>query len=99
MKLFGTENKVSTAFDGSDTLVSEFSWEIALTAAGCVIEACDKIMEGQYRNAFCAVRPPGHHAGMFGKTYHVNNENNKKACSNGFCLINSVAVAAAYLKS
>jgi len=45
-KLFGTSNKVSTPFDGSDTLVSELSWEIALRATGCVIEACDKVMDG-----------------------------------------------------
>jgi len=44
----------------------------ALNAAGAVIEACDKVMSGDYRNAFCAVRPPGHHAGVFGKTFKNN---------------------------
>ena len=58
-------------------------------------------MKKGFRNAFCATRPPGHHAGLFGKTYHSADEDpfGVKACSNGFCFINNVAVAAAYLKS
>jgi acetoin utilization deacetylase AcuC-like enzyme len=39
-----------------------------LLACGAVIDACDAIMKKQATNAFCAVRPPGHHAGVFGKT-------------------------------
>jgi acetoin utilization deacetylase AcuC-like enzyme len=73
------------------------SWHATLVACGAVIEACDKVMSGQYRNAFCATRPPGHHAGIFGKTFHGDDPT--KACSNGFCFVNNVAVAAAYLKS
>lgn len=87
-------------FDGADTAMSEKTWEAALLAAGATIEACDAVMAGEARNAFCAVRPPGHHAGIFGKTYHEEDPNNTDlACSNGFCYINNVAVAAAYLKS
>ncbi len=56
-------------------------------------------MKEGFRNAFCVVRPPGHHAGIFGKTFHCDDTNGNKACSNGFCFINNVAVAAAYLKS
>jgi acetoin utilization deacetylase AcuC-like enzyme len=56
-------------------------------------------MNGEFRNAFCATRPPGHHAGIFGKTFHSDDPHGNKACSNGFCFINNVAVAAAYLKS
>lgn len=56
-------------------------------------------MSEQYRNAFCATRPPGHHAGIFGKTYHEDDPHGHKACSNGFCYINNIALAAAYLKS
>lgn len=51
-------------------------------------------MSGEYRNAFCATRPPGHHAGIFGRTFHDDDPH--KACSNGFCFINNVAVAASY---
>ena len=67
-----------------DTLVSRDSLEVALLAAGGVIEAADAVMRGKIRNAFCAVRPPGHHAtadrGM------------------GFCIFNNVAIAARYLQ-
>ena len=73
------------------------TWQATLLAAGAVIEACDAVMSQEYRNAFCATRPPGHHAGIFGKTFH--NDDPLKACSNGFCFVNNVAVAAAYLKS
>ena len=48
--------------------MSAKTWELSLLASGAVIEACDKIMNGEYSNAFCAVRPPGHHAGIYGKT-------------------------------
>ena len=56
-------------------------------------------MSEDFRNAFCATRPPGHHAGVFGKTFHNDDPLGFKACSNGFCYINNVALAAAYLKS
>lgn len=62
-----------------------------------VIDAVDSVMNGKCRNAFCAGRPPGHHAGIFGKTFH--GEDKKKACSNGFCFINNVALAASYTVS
>lgn len=53
-------------------------------------------MKQGFRNAFCATRPPGHHSGIFGKTFH--NDDKDKACSNGFCFLNNVAIAAAYAK-
>ena len=59
-------------FDGHDTAVSEKTWEASLLAAGAVIEACDAVMKEGFRNAFCAVRPPGHNAGIFGKTFHCD---------------------------
>lgn len=63
-----------------DTAVCEESWDAALRAAGLVVSAVDAVMAGAMENAFCAVRPPGHHAtagrGM------------------GFCIFNNVAVAA-----
>ena len=49
--------------DKSDTTFSAGSLKAALRAAGSVIAAIDAVLEGSHRNAFCCVRPPGHHAG------------------------------------
>ena len=68
-----------------DTVVSPGSGEAALRAAGAVIAAIDAVFNGEARNAFCAVRPPGHHA--------------EKARSMGFCLFNNVAVGAHYARA
>lgn len=59
------------------------SAEIAQLAAGGALAAVDAVMAGQVHNAFCAMRPPGHHA--------------EANLSMGFCLFNSVAIAAEYL--
>ncbi len=64
----------------ADTIVSPGSREAALRAAGAVCAAVDAVMSGEARNAFCAVRPPGHHA--------------EPERAMGFCLFNSVAVGA-----
>ena len=64
----------------ADTIVSPGSGEAALRAAGAVTAAVDAIMAGEATNAFCAVRPPGHHA-----------EPNRPM---GFCLFNNVAIGA-----
>lgn len=68
----------------ADTIVSPGSGEAALRAAGAVCAAVDAVMAGEASNAFCAVRPPGHHA-----------EPNRAM---GFCLFNNVAVGAAHAK-
>ncbi|MBS0193000.1 MAG: histone deacetylase family protein [Proteobacteria bacterium] len=65
-----------------DTLMSEASAEAALRAAGAGIAAVDALLTGSARRAFCAVRPPGHHA--------------TADTAMGFCLFNSIAVAAAH---
>jgi len=57
-----------------------------MRGAGAVIHAIDKVMAGDARNAFCLVRPPGHHAGVHGLI--------DGAVSCGFCIFNSVAIGA-----
>ncbi len=69
----------------ADTVVSPGSREAALRAAGGVCAAVDAVMSGEARNAFCAVRPPGHHA--------------ETARAMGFCLFNNVAVGAAHARA
>jgi len=65
-----------------DTSINVHSWDAILMAAGAAIDATDAIMAGEMVNAFCAVRPPGHHA--------TRNQ------AMGFCFVNNVAVAAKY---
>jgi acetoin utilization deacetylase AcuC-like enzyme len=65
-----------------DTAMNVHSWSAALRAAGAVLAATDAVMAGELENAFCAVRPPGHHAC------------HDKAM--GFCIFNNVAIAARY---
>jgi acetoin utilization deacetylase AcuC-like enzyme len=63
-----------------DTTVSPGSWEAAMRAIGAAIHAVDAVVTGEAKNAFCAVRPPGHHA--------------ESAKAMGFCLFDTVAIAA-----
>ncbi|MBK7060847.1 MAG: histone deacetylase family protein [Rubrivivax sp.] len=63
-----------------DTLACPGTWHAALRAAGAAVAATDEVVAGRARNAFCAVRPPGHHA--------TRDE------TMGFCFFNNVAVAA-----
>lgn len=79
----------------ADTTVSHWSFEAALRAAGSVCEAVDKVMAGDFRNAFCAIRPPGHHAGPRGIVTCPNDPDG----SHGFCLLNNIAIGAAYARS
>jgi len=78
-----------------DTTISRWTFESALRAAGSVCEAVDRIMAGDFRNAFCAVRPPGHHAGPTGVVKCPNDPEG----SHGFCILNNVAIGAAYARS
>lgn len=65
-----------------DTAMNPYTLEAALRAAGAVVLAVDLVLAGKVENAFCNVRPPGHHAGM--------------ASSAGFCIFNNVAVGVAH---
>ncbi|MGD0885487.1 MAG: histone deacetylase [Thermodesulfovibrionales bacterium] len=65
-----------------DTFVSEHSLESALYAAGALIEAVDRCKAGEIKRAFCAVRPPGHHA--------------EADMGMGFCIFNNIAIGARY---
>jgi len=78
--------------EGGDTVVTKQSYEAALRASGSVVEAVDQVMSGQATNAFCAVRPPGHHTGPGG----IVPGHHDPVGSHGFCLVNNVATGAAY---
>jgi acetoin utilization deacetylase AcuC-like enzyme len=66
----------------ADTVISQDSYEAAALAAGAGLTAVDLVVDGDADNAFCAVRPPGHHA--------------EQDRAMGFCLFNNVAIAARY---
>ena len=63
-----------------DTLLNAHSYDAALAAAGSAVAATDAVIDGEISNAFCAIRPPGHHA--------------RPSEPMGFCLFNNVAIAA-----
>ena len=69
------------SLDG-DTTMNTYTYPAALRAAGAVVMAVDMVMAGQVENAFCNIRPPGHHA--------------ERAQAMGFCIFNNVAVGAAH---
>ena len=71
-----------TFLDG-DTVVSPGSKDATKDAVGSIISAIDGVQNQEFKNAFCAVRPPGHHA--------------EKEKAMGFCIYNNVAVGANYL--
>jgi acetoin utilization deacetylase AcuC-like enzyme len=72
-----------TWFDG-DTYACKESFQAALLAAGGVCAAADAVMKGDVRSAFCAVRPPGHHA--------------SRDRAMGFCLLNNVAIGVRHVQ-
>jgi len=71
--------------DSMDVPISEQSYNAAVAAVGGVISAVDAVIDGEIENAFCAVRPPGHHA-MENKAM-------------GFCIFNNIAIAARYIQN
>lgn len=64
--------------------LSPDTFEVARYAVGGVLKGVDEVLEGQVKNCFCAVRPPGHHA--------------ERSRAMGFCYFNNVAIAATYLQ-
>jgi acetoin utilization deacetylase AcuC-like enzyme len=70
--------------DSRDVPISRKSYAAALMAAGGVLRAVDAVMQGEVANAFCAVRPPGHHA--------VEDR------AMGFCIFNNVAIGTRYVQ-
>jgi acetoin utilization deacetylase AcuC-like enzyme len=75
--------KQGLSFLDGDTIISPGSKDATRDAVGSIIAAIDGVQKKEFNNAFCAVRPPGHHA-----------EKNKAM---GFCIYNNVAVGAHYL--
>ena len=78
------EGEVHVRLD-PDTAMSSASGEAARRAAGAIVNAVDQIVDGKAKNAFCAVRPPGHHA--------------ESSRAMGFCLFNSAAIGAFYARA
>lgn len=70
--------------DSPDTPLCPKTYEVALWSTGGILSAIDKVMDGTVDRAFCAVRPPGHHA--------IRNQ------SMGFCFFNNIAIGAKYLQ-
>lgn len=83
--------------DKGDTNVTSESWRAALKASGAVVQALDLVCSETCKNAFVAVRPPGHHVSSRGAV-DPNMEDDDTG-SNGFCLLNNVAIGAAYAMS
>ncbi|MDE2118314.1 MAG: histone deacetylase family protein [Betaproteobacteria bacterium] len=80
--IFKHAPSVGLVYLDADTAMNPHSLEAALRAAGAAVLAVDLVMPGKAENAFCNIRPPGHHAGR-----------NSAA---GFCIFNNVAVAVAH---
>ena len=78
--LQGLAERGETRAVDPDTIANPYTWSAALRAAGAAIQATDLVLRGEAENAFCAVRPPGHHA--------------TRDQSMGFCFFNNIAVAA-----
>jgi acetoin utilization deacetylase AcuC-like enzyme len=90
LRFVHSEEHIDTVYEASemhraidsDTICSENSYAAATMAAGAGIVAIDGIRSGEFERAFCAVRPPGHHA--------------RPEQAMGFCLFNNIAIAARY---
>ena len=75
-----------------DTFINHYSFENIFNTTGCIFSAIDIVMEESAINAFALIRPPGHHSGYYGPV------ENQYETSNGFCIVNNIAIGAAYTK-
>jgi acetoin utilization deacetylase AcuC-like enzyme len=71
--------------DSPDCAICPDTYEISRLAAGGMVAAVDAVLDGRVRNAFCALRPPGHHA--------------EQRVAMGFCFFNNIAIAAEHLRA
>jgi acetoin utilization deacetylase AcuC-like enzyme len=81
-QIFAQAPSAGLVYLDPDTAMNSHSLEAALRAAGAAVMATDMVISGQVENAFCNIRPPGHHAG--------------RRSAAGFCIFNNVAVAVAH---
>ena len=81
-QIFSRAPSAGLVYLDADTVMNPYSLEAALRAAGAAVMATDLVISGQVENAFCNIRPPGHHAG--------------RSSAAGFCFFNNVAVAVAH---
>lgn len=81
-EIFSIAPKAGLVRLDGDTAMGPMSLSATLHASGAVVLATDLVLQGKAKNAFCCVRPPGHHAG--------------RANSAGFCIFNHIAVGAAH---
>lgn len=84
VSLLSVEKAPIAMLSTGDVTICPDSFEVASLAAGAVLSAVDAVMGQKVKNAFCAVRPPGHHA--------------MSSCGMGFCLFNNVAIGARYVQ-
>lgn len=80
--IFAASPGAGLVYLDGDTAMNSHTLDAALHAAGAAVKAVDLLMQGKIENAFCNIRPPGHHAG--------------RDSAAGFCIFNNVAVAAAH---
>lgn len=84
-KMLGVVPKYGMYSIDGDTVLSPFSGEAAIRAVGAVIAAVDAVSLGEVHNAFCSIRPPGHHA--------------EPTVAMGFCIFNNVAIGAHHARA